>query len=254
MKFQSFIKYFDWVESQATLQEQQQQQQQQQCGAESQEKKDVTDANGDDANACMKVSRKVFSGKQWLTIEDWLECAIPLCALEVKHEGRIERCHENVVQTIFASSRLGGDFLSNGWSQVCRTNLISFYSYFAMREWLDLNRLLFVYMFFFFYWKQECLEFSLFPELIAILLYVEALEDNEVVFVENVRQFNRILIDSNKRPYLEDLDQPKKVRTKENCYSMLKLLVGLLPVFLLSLPLFLCACLPRVGFCMFNGC
>lgn len=56
------------------------------------------------------------------------------------------------------------------------------------------------------------MEFSLFPELIAILLYVEALEDNEVVFVENVRQFNRILTDSSKRPYLESLDQPKKVR------------------------------------------
>lgn len=56
------------------------------------------------------------------------------------------------------------------------------------------------------------MEFSLFPELIAILLYVEALEDNEVVFVENVRQFNRISMDANKRPYLESLDQPKKVR------------------------------------------
>lgn len=59
---------------------------------------------------------------------------------------------------------------------------------------------------------QECLEFSLFPELIATLLYVEALEDNEVVFVENVRQFNRILTDSNKQPFLENLEQPKKVR------------------------------------------
>lgn len=59
---------------------------------------------------------------------------------------------------------------------------------------------------------QECLEFTLFPELIATLLYVEALEDNEVVFVENVRQFNRISTDSNKQPYLQSLDQPKKVR------------------------------------------
>lgn len=59
--------------------------------------------------------------------------------------------------------------------------------------------------------QQECLEFSLFPELIAVLLYVEALEDNEVVFVENVRQFNRIFTDSNKKPFLEGLEQPKKV-------------------------------------------
>lgn len=33
-----------------------------------------------------------------------------------------------------------------------------------------------------------------------------------MVFVENVRQFNRISTDSNKRPYLDSLDQPKKVR------------------------------------------
>lgn len=125
MKFQSFIKYFDWLESQAAAQEQQgqkQKQQQQQSTtepeAEKQEKMDGIDVNVDDANACMKVSRKVFSGKQWLTIEDWLECAIPLCALDVKHEGRIERSDDNVVQTVFASARLGGDFLSNGWSQV----------------------------------------------------------------------------------------------------------------------------------------
>lgn len=125
VKFQSFIKYFDWLESQVTLHEQQKQQQQQQSPttkskAENQEKHvDGVDTFGDDTNACMKVSRKVFSGKQWLTIEDWLECAIPLCALQVKHEGRIERSQDNVVQTIFASARLGGDFLSSGWSQVC---------------------------------------------------------------------------------------------------------------------------------------
>lgn len=84
-----------------------------------QQSKDINDATGDDINTYMKVSRKVFSGKQWLTIEDWLECTVPLCPLEVKHEGRIERSDDNVVQTVFASSRLGGEFLSNGWSQVC---------------------------------------------------------------------------------------------------------------------------------------
>lgn len=121
MKFQSFIKYFDWLESQATIQEQQQQHSPTaKTATENPDKPaDGVDTFSEDTNACIKVSRKVFSGKQWLTIEDWLECAIPLCALEVKHEGRIERSQDNVVQTIFASARLGGDFLSNGWSQVC---------------------------------------------------------------------------------------------------------------------------------------
>lgn len=62
--------------------------------------------------------------------------------------------------------------------------------------------------------QQECLEFTLLPELLAVLLYVEALEDNEVVFVENVRQFNRILTDSSKQPFLENLKKPKKVVIK----------------------------------------
>lgn len=108
VKFQSFIKYFDWLETQVENAEAK-------TTIENAESKETVD---DEPNDFMKVSRKVFSGKQWLTIEDWLECSIPLCALEVKHEGRIERSHDNVVQTVFASSRLGGDFLSNGWSQV----------------------------------------------------------------------------------------------------------------------------------------
>lgn len=74
--------------------------------------------NDADSNT-VKISRKVFSGKQWLTIEDWLECTLPLCSLEIKHESRIERSHDNIVQTIFASPRLGGNILSDGNSQVC---------------------------------------------------------------------------------------------------------------------------------------
>lgn len=58
---------------------------------------------------------------------------------------------------------------------------------------------------------QECLEFTILPELIATLLYVEALEDNEVIFVENLRQINRFMVDSSKQPFLEDLRQPQKV-------------------------------------------
>lgn len=47
--------------------------------------------------------------------------------------------------------------------------------------------------------------------MIATLLYVEALEDNEVIFVENLRQINRFMVDSSKQPRLEDLRQPQKV-------------------------------------------
>lgn len=55
------------------------------------------------------------------------------------------------------------------------------------------------------------MEFAILPELIATLLYAEALEDNEVIFVENLRQINRVMTDSSKQPFLERLKQPKKV-------------------------------------------
>lgn len=62
--------------------------------------------------------------------------------------------------------------------------------------------------------------FALYPELMAILLYVEALEDNEVVFVEDVRQVHRIMTDSNKQKYLEPLDEPRKVDLRFDQFYM----------------------------------
>lgn len=77
---------------------------------------DVT--NKEEAHTAIKISRKVMSSKQWLTIEDWAECTHLLCPLEIKHEGRIECAPSNVIQTIFSSARLGGSVLADGDSQV----------------------------------------------------------------------------------------------------------------------------------------
>lgn len=194
MKFQSFLKYFDWLETHVATQETTPP-----TTTTINDAKQCTQAPGNDAG--VHVSRKVFSGKQWLTIEDWLECTLPLCPLEIRHESRIERTHDDIVHTVFASSRIGGDFLSDGWSQVWENTsiLISFES--------DTNH----YTFSSFLLFKECLEFTILPELIATLLYVEALEDNEVIFVENLRQINRVMTDSSKTPFLESLQQPKKV-------------------------------------------
>lgn len=59
-----------------------------------------------------------MSGKQWLTIEDWLECNLPLCSLDIRHEGKIERSKQDAVQTVFVSPKLGGQVLGIGESQV----------------------------------------------------------------------------------------------------------------------------------------
>lgn len=66
----------------------------------------------------VKISRKVMPGKQWLTIEDWLECGLPLCGLNIKHEGRLESSPTDIVQSVFVNPKVGGDVLYNGNSQV----------------------------------------------------------------------------------------------------------------------------------------
>lgn len=55
------------------------------------------------------------------------------------------------------------------------------------------------------------MSFSVFPEMLAILLYVEALEDNEALFIEDARQMYRIMGDSKKKSFIETLETPRNV-------------------------------------------
>uniref|UniRef100_A0A182NSQ7 poly(ADP-ribose) glycohydrolase n=1 Tax=Anopheles dirus TaxID=7168 RepID=A0A182NSQ7_9DIPT len=142
-KFRSFLYYFDWLERSGTALE-----------------------------GSLRVSRKVMTGKQWLTIEDWLECELPLCDVEIRHEGKLDKADPEALQTVFASARLGGDVLGGGDS-------------------------------------QESIQFCTFPELLAVLLYVEALEDNESLQVENVHHVARIVDPRQKGPLLERIAEPK---------------------------------------------
>uniref|UniRef100_A0A182ING1 PARG catalytic Macro domain-containing protein n=1 Tax=Anopheles atroparvus TaxID=41427 RepID=A0A182ING1_ANOAO len=143
-KFRSFLHYFDWLERNATVLE-----------------------------GSLRISRKVMTGKQWLTIEDWLECELPLCDVEIRHEGKLDKADPDTMQTVFASARLGGDVLADGDS-------------------------------------QESLQFCTFPELLAVLLYVEALEDNESLQIENLHHVSRIVDPRGKGPLLEKIAEPKK--------------------------------------------
>ncbi|XP_013166962.1 PREDICTED: uncharacterized protein LOC106117277 isoform X3 [Papilio xuthus] len=122
----------------------------------------------------VKLSRQVMTAKQWLTIEDWLECTLPLCKLLVRHEGRPERCeNDEAIRICFASSRVGGDVLIDGDS-------------------------------------QESLTMFMMPELLPVMLSVESLEDNEVLKAEGVRLFSRIS-DNRQKPNIELLSEPKTV-------------------------------------------
>lgn len=62
----------------------------------------------------------------------------------------------------------------------------------------------------FFFFFQESINLITFPELLTILLNVEALEDNEVLTIENARHISRIN-DPKNRALLEKLDTARKV-------------------------------------------
>ncbi|XP_054271486.1 uncharacterized protein LOC128992101 [Macrosteles quadrilineatus] len=115
---------------------------------------DLLERNGVPSSKII-FSRQVMSGKEWLTIEDWLECGLPLCPLMIRHEGRLDRAPSDHLVVCFTSSRIGGHVLSSGSS-----------------------------------W--ECLQLFQCPEILSALLFCEALEDNEVVTLEGVVQVSRV--------------------------------------------------------------
>ena len=84
-----------------------------------------------------------MSGREWCTLEEWLQCRRPLCPLVVRHDGRVEYPSPTTItsdsttnnnnnrpsvgqssdppagiRVCFASRRIGGSFLDDGTSQV----------------------------------------------------------------------------------------------------------------------------------------
>ncbi|XP_074110651.1 uncharacterized protein LOC141534908 isoform X3 [Cotesia typhae] len=123
----------------------------------------------------MLVSRQVMTSKQWLTIEDWLESNVPLCPLTIRHVGRLERVDTDakVLHVCFASSRFGEGVLEDAIS-------------------------------------QETVHIATHPEMLAVILSVEALEDNEVLIVEGARHVSRINNPKQKATF-ESISNPNPV-------------------------------------------
>ncbi|KAL1132149.1 hypothetical protein AAG570_010106 [Ranatra chinensis] len=116
------------------------------------------------------LTRQVMSGSQWLTLDDWLHCKLPLCPLLIKRQGSIFNIGSDHIVICSSSARIGGDILSNGCS-------------------------------------MECIQMITCPEMLAILLCVEALEDNEVMSISGVLQVSKI-IDPKGNPTFEKLSHP----------------------------------------------
>ncbi|XP_015179395.1 PREDICTED: uncharacterized protein LOC107067927 isoform X5 [Polistes dominula] len=129
--------------------------------------------NEDALDGRVIISRQVMTSKQWLTIEDWLESNIPLCPLTIRHEGRLGRQETETVYVCFASAKFGGGVLDG-----------------------DIT--------------QETIHLATHPEMIAAILSVEALEDNEALVVENVRRIS-IINDPHNRAIFEAIPKPNTV-------------------------------------------
>jgi len=107
------------------------------------------------AEGHVTFSRQVMSGREWCTLEQWLQCQRPLCPLVVRHEGRVETSPNNGVRVCFANRRPGSSYLSDGAS-------------------------------------QECALFSSSPELLSLLPFVETLEDNEAITAHGLHCYSII--------------------------------------------------------------
>lgn len=59
---------------------------------------------------------------------------------------------------------------------------------------------------------QECLHFSIFPEILPVLLHVEALEDNESILIEDARQIGQIMVEATKPAKMEPISEHRKVK------------------------------------------
>lgn len=114
---------------------------------------------------------QILTGQQWLTIEDWIECKLPLCSFDIKHDGRIENANENFAQVIFSKSAIGSTVLLNDSS-------------------------------------EESTMIITHPELLILILYAENLEDNEFLLAENILQISRI-IDPKNKAIIEKLSEPR---------------------------------------------
>lgn len=91
--------------------------------------------------------------------------------MDVKHESRLENAPEATAQVIFSQPAVGSTVLLNGTSQEA-TSVITH------------------------------------PELLILVLFVESLEDNEALLVENVLQVSRI-IDPKNKAIIEKLQKPR---------------------------------------------
>ncbi|CAB3359259.1 Hypothetical predicted protein [Cloeon dipterum] len=114
----------------------------------------------------ISASRRVLTSTKWLTVEDWLESDLPLCPVMVRHQPRPERVPEPSALVLApCDSHVGLDVLGEGFSPECRLLIGQ-------------------------------------PETLVLLLFFEALEDNETLLLEGASRTARL---NPAPPYFESI-------------------------------------------------
>ncbi|XP_066266530.1 uncharacterized protein [Branchiostoma lanceolatum] len=102
---------------------------------------------------CISFTRKVLSEDHLPSWDTWRSCDKQLCPITVLHQGGIEDSGSHTLQVDFANKFIGGGVLTQGR-------------------------------------VQEEIRFSICPELIASILFMEKMDANEAIQIEGFEQFS----------------------------------------------------------------
>ncbi|ELU14060.1 hypothetical protein CAPTEDRAFT_222600 [Capitella teleta] len=105
----------------------------------------------------LRLIRQVTQKELLPSLDDWLSCDLPLCPLDVLTEGSVEEASSNVIHTHFMGDSIAG----------------------TLFESADFEE------------DEVC--FYLCPELIAAVLIMDSIDDNEAIIVQGFETFSKCL-------------------------------------------------------------
>lgn len=114
----------------------------------------AADAASSGPSGRITFTRKMLAHDEMPVLETWQDSRIQLCPLVLRAEGLIEEAGSNALQVDFANRFIGGGVLGGG----C---------------------------------VQEEIRFCICPELLASLVFMESMEDNEAIAIAGFEQFSR---------------------------------------------------------------
>ncbi|XP_053404652.1 uncharacterized protein LOC123553897 [Mercenaria mercenaria] len=106
-------------------------------------------------HGALLFTRQVIKKEELPTLDTWLNCNSDLCHVDVRPDGLIEDAGCNTVEVDFANRYIGGGVLSRGR-------------------------------------VQEEIRFTVCPELIVSLLFMEVMEENEAIIIQGYEQFSAV--------------------------------------------------------------